>query len=122
MQWVLFGELFSALARATNREGVQPAIPKWLDMIAAFIEQGSVAASELNFLKMQIQTMVRENREPTDDEWSELKERSDAAHDIIQNADLGEPEPEPEPDPEPEPEPDPDPVDDDPHDIGDIHR
>jgi hypothetical protein len=90
MQWFLIGELFSALARATNREGVQPAIPKWLDMIAAFIEQGTASVQELNFLKMQIQTMVKENREPTDSEWAELKERSDTAHEIIQGADLGD--------------------------------
>ena len=90
MQWVLIGELFSALARASNSVGAQPAIPRWLDMIAAIIERGAESAAELNILKMQIQTMVQEDREPTEDEWASLQERSDAAHDAIQSVDLGE--------------------------------
>lgn len=103
MQWVLIGELFSALARASNQVGAQPAIPRWLDMIAAFIEQGGVGVQELNALKLQIQTMVRENREPTDEEWADLQARSDAAHEAIQSADLSDPDEPPEDD---EPEPD----------------
>ena len=97
MQWVLIGELLSALASATNRPGVRPAIPRYLDMLAAIVERGAEGAQELNVLKMQILQMVREDREPTEDEWNDLQGRSDAAHDAIQSVDLGdESEDEPE--------------------------
>lgn len=90
IQWVLIGELFGVLARATGREEVAPAIPRWLSMIQAFIERGNATKVELNALKAQIVQMVNEGREPTDEEWSALQARSDAAHDAIQSADLSD--------------------------------
>ena len=90
MQWVLIGEVLSALARASNQVGAQPAIPRYLDMLAAIIERGAEGAAELNVLKMHIQMMVQDDREPTEDEWADLQGRSDAAHDAIQSVDLSE--------------------------------
>lgn len=97
MEWVLIGELFGVLARATNRPGVRPDIPKYLDMLAAIVERGGVAKEELVALKAHINQMVAEDREPTQEEWDTLRGRSDDAHATIQNADLSEEEDDPEP-------------------------
>ncbi len=90
MNWILFGELFAALARATQREGVQPAIPTWLEQISVMLTQGGASVHEIKNLERHILKMVAENREPTADEWAKLKARSDKSHQIIQNADLSE--------------------------------
>lgn len=48
------------------------------------ISQGEAGADALHDLTDDIQAMVAEGRDPTDDEWSALKARSDAAHAAIQ--------------------------------------
>lgn len=49
---------------------------------------GDLTEQKLDQLANSIQTMVRENREPTPEEWAKLRSRSDTAHDRIQSADL----------------------------------
>lgn len=61
------------------------AIRSLLDLAAVSLERGSEGATQLKALVAQIETMVAEGREPTAEEWNELKNRSDAAHDTIQN-------------------------------------
>lgn len=81
---ILIAQLFSVLAIATNRDGVSPAVPRWLNTLAAILESGSRGRQALLELRDQIETMVLEDRQPTPDEWATLTARSDAAHDIIQ--------------------------------------
>jgi outer membrane biosynthesis protein TonB len=107
---------------------------KLLGFFGELLERGDEAHTELKAFAETIKAMADEGRAPTAAEWASLKERSDAAHDVIQAArrraeeeeaanqppEAGEnvddevpaepeptPEPEPEPDPTPEPEPDP---------------
>lgn len=54
-----------------------------LQLIALAIEAGSNGKEELEKLQLQVAEMVSNRREPTKDEWAELKARSDAAHDAL---------------------------------------
>lgn len=114
---------------------------KLLDFFGEILERGDEAHTELKEFAEIIKAMAAEGRAPTGAEWASLKERSDAAHDVIQEArrraeeeeaanqppvsesepeleptsepiDEPEPEPVPEPEPDPTPEPEPDPVPD----------
>ena len=89
-----------------------------LGILGALIEEGDDAYDDLKDFTETIQTMAKQGREPSADEWDILRGRSDAAHARLQAAKdelLAEeepeptPEPEPEPDPEPTPEPEPEP-------------
>jgi outer membrane biosynthesis protein TonB len=96
---------------------------KLLNFFGEILERGDEAHTELKEFAETIKSMAEEGRAPTAAEWTSLQERSDAAHDVIQEArrraeeeeaanqpPVPEPEPEPEPDaPEPEPEPEPTP-------------
>lgn len=91
---------------------------KLLDFFAELLERGDEAHTELKEFAEVIKDMAEKGRAPSTAEWAALKERSDAAHDVIQaarrraeeeEAASQPPVPEPEPDPEPEPEPEPDP-------------
>lgn len=103
---------------------------KLLDFLGEILERGDEAHTELKEFAEMVKDMAEKGRAPSSAEWDALKERSDAAHDVIQAArrraeeeeaanqppvpepepesePVPEPEPEPEPVPEPEPEPDP---------------
>lgn len=74
------------LAIASAAGGVSnPTVQKWLSIAASLLQQGEQARADVEALTAQVQTMVDENREPTQAEWDDLAARSDAAHDIIQN-------------------------------------
>ena len=78
-----------------------------LGILTELLARGDEAHEELKAFAEVIQRMADEKRNPTPEEWATLKARSDAAHDVIQDAAAEaaeEPEPEPEPEPE-EPEP-----------------
>lgn len=87
---------------------------KLLDFLGELLERGDEAHTELKEFAETIQRMVDENRQPTPTEWAALQARSDAAHDVIQDARRRAEEEEVanQPDPEPEPEPDPTPAED----------
>lgn len=55
-----------------------------LSLIALAVETGSTANEELQKIQVLVGDMVANRREPTKDEWAELKARSDAAHDALQ--------------------------------------
>ncbi|HUW45328.1 MAG TPA: hypothetical protein VMW50_05965 [Dehalococcoidia bacterium] len=90
-----------------------------LGILTELLGRGDEAHEELKAFAEIIQRMADEKRNPTPEEWATLKARSDAAHDVIQDAaaeaaepvpvDRGgnplEPDPEPEPDVTEEPEP-----------------
>lgn len=56
-----------------------------VQMGASFIEQGFKAEGDMQVLIDQVQSMVDENREPTDEEWSDLQARSEEAHEIFEH-------------------------------------
>lgn len=74
------------------------AVVSVLELISVALKAGSQGWEDLQKLHAQVDAMVAENREPTKDEWAELRERSRVAHDILN------PPPPPEPEPAPETE------------------
>lgn len=59
------------------------AITNALALLATLVTKGEEARAEIQALADQIQSMVDENREPTKEEWQSLRDRSKAAHDIL---------------------------------------
>lgn len=82
---------------------------KLLDFLGELIERGDEAHTELKEFADSVKEMADNNRAPTPAEWQALADRSQAAHDIIQEArrqaEAEEAANEPEPEPEPEPTP-----------------
>jgi hypothetical protein len=55
-----------------------------LNLMAVAIEAGVAGYEEIQRLKLQVDEMVAQGREPTKAEWSELRARSEAAHLALQ--------------------------------------
>lgn len=53
---------------------------------AELIKVGEAGSTELQALTAHIQTMVSSGRDPTEDDWNQLKARSDTAHALIQGS------------------------------------
>lgn len=84
--------LLRAISSVSGVGGVAGvAVGTLLNFGADLIDKGEEGAAELESLNVQVQTMVTENRGPTDDELNALKARSDAAHAAIQGTDSGSP-------------------------------
>ncbi len=77
-------QLLNLVALASETAG-QPTIARYLTLAGALFQQGVRAYADLVALKDMVQTMVREEREPTADEWNAFKQRSDVAHSVIQS-------------------------------------
>jgi hypothetical protein len=69
---------------------------KLLNLLGELLERGDEAHTELKEFAEVIERMAKEGRAPTNAEWDTLKERSDAAHSVLQAA-LAEAEAEEEP-------------------------
>lgn len=69
---------------AHNQKGA--AITRVLTLAASAIDSGQDVAQGLQELTTEIQKMTAEGREPSPDEWAELKKRSDDAHAALQTA------------------------------------
>lgn len=54
-----------------------------LNLLAVAVEAGVAGYEEIKRLNSQIEDMVLQGREPTKDEWAELRLRSQTAHDIL---------------------------------------
>ena len=54
-----------------------------LQLISVAIELGVAGYEDLQKLASQIDEMIAQGREPTKDEWAELRARSEAAHLIL---------------------------------------
>lgn len=52
---------------------------------AALIKAGEAGSTELQALAAHVQTMVGSGTDPTEDDWNQLKQRSDSAHALIQS-------------------------------------
>lgn len=79
--------LLRGIGSVASVEGVEgAAIGTLLTFGADLIDKGEAGADSLSALNDQVTAMVAANRGPTDDELSELKARSDAAHDTIQKS------------------------------------
>jgi hypothetical protein len=59
------------------------ALTEALALLGTILSKGESARAELEVLADQIRLMAEENREPTKEEWSRLRDRSRAAHDIL---------------------------------------
>lgn len=77
-------QILTLLQAATTQTNLHPVIPKWLGILATVLQQGEGAISALIALREQIETMRENDREPTEDEWRTLLQRSDLAHMAIQ--------------------------------------
>lgn len=73
----------SALSSRTTLSTAMDAV---LNTAASLIEAGDQGAVELQALTAQIKTMAVANRDPTDQEWTDLEARSAAANQIIQRS------------------------------------
>lgn len=58
---------------------------------ATLIRAGETGASELQALTAHIQAMVKAGTDPSEDDWNQLRTRSDAAHALIQAANSSAP-------------------------------
>ena len=59
---------------------------KWVNLAMGIVIEGIEVRKRMAALDDQIKMFIAEDREPTADEWRSMMARSDAAHDIIQNA------------------------------------
>ena len=73
-----------------------------LALLGELLERGDEAHDELVAFTKVVEGMAQQGRAPSTVEWQALRARSDAAHDVIQEAAAATEEPEPEPEPEPE--------------------
>ena len=78
---------------------------KLIDFLAELLERGDEAHQELKEFAESVKKMADENRAPTPAEWQALADRSQAAHDIIQEARRRAEEEEAASQPDPEPTP-----------------
>ena len=81
----LIAGLIRAIAIAAPVLGIGD-VTKYANVAAMLIETGDAAKADMAELTAQIETMVKEKRNPTEAEWNGLKARSDALHDAIQAA------------------------------------
>ncbi len=61
------------------------AIKSILDLAALALERGTEGSEQLKTLVARVKAMADEGRDPTPEEWDELKKQSDEAHNIIQS-------------------------------------
>lgn len=101
---LLIDLLFAVSAAAKLPEVGADAVARWTSLAGDVLRSGQDVDRRLKELKASVEQMVAENRAPTPQEWADLRNRSDSAHDVIQNWSEGGTTPEPEPDP-PSPEP-----------------
>lgn len=59
------------------------ALTEALALLGTILGKGEIARAELEALADQVRLMAEENREPTKDEWAGLRDRSRAAHLIL---------------------------------------
>ncbi len=58
---------------------------KWIGFGGEIVTKAFEVDERLKALTEHIETMVAEEREPTEEEWKDLQARSDIAHDAIQS-------------------------------------
>ncbi len=59
---------------------------KWVNLALGIVIEGVEVKRKMGELNDMIQGFIDEDREPSADEWDQMLARSDAAHDVIQNA------------------------------------
>lgn len=84
--WNTIANLLLAIGAAAEVEGISnDTVRKYIGIAAQLVQQGGTAREQIRELTEHVQQMVDEDRDPTEDEWAGLSERSDAAHRIIQD-------------------------------------
>lgn len=85
MNPILIAELFGLAAAVARSPSVgQESLAKLLEMGHAAVNAGVRGEQDLIELKIQMQRMVDEDRDPTKQEWDSLRDRNQTAGDIIQ--------------------------------------
>ena len=87
---VLVGQL-ALIARDPALGYRGAALVETLGLLGTILAKGESARAELEALAAQVAEMAATDREPTKEEWGSLKERSKAAH-LILNPPPSEPE------------------------------
>lgn len=77
-------QLLPVLARAIASEFIDDEqILKWISVAGAVVVAGANVEVDLGELVRQMEMMVAEGRNPTEDEWASIKARKEAADKII---------------------------------------
>jgi hypothetical protein len=90
----LLPTVLNLISLAIQTTGASASVPKYLTILASLVGQGAKAYDELTHLTALISQMVAEKREPTEDEWSVWENRSNLAHQRIQEYDIDAEQPE----------------------------
>jgi hypothetical protein len=101
----LLPTVLNLISLAIQTTGASASVPKYLTILASLVGQGAKAydelthltaliSHELTHLTALISQMVAEKREPTEDEWSVWENRSNLAHQRIQEYDIDAEQPE----------------------------
>lgn len=80
--------ILGAISAAAQTTAGFQSVARYLDLAQGLIATGSAAYQQLVALKATIQQMVKENRNPTPQEWDALEGRSAVAHRSIQDYDV----------------------------------
>lgn len=87
ISWTVLAGLLRAMSVFAPLGGEQgAALQSAMVLAATLLERGEAGRLELEKLCSDIDVMVAQGREPTPDEWNALMNRSDAAHQAIQEA------------------------------------
>lgn len=86
---MIAGQILSAFLRAVGQAAVANgisagAVLTFTNLGAALIDRDTDASEEMQTLTLDIERMVVQNREPTQEEWDEWSTRSSTASNIIQ--------------------------------------
>jgi hypothetical protein len=76
----------TAVANNSGDKATVRRIADYIGLGTTLIESGSDAANKIKDLTAKVQEFVDQGRSPTDEEFDQLKIRSDSSHDRIQKA------------------------------------
>lgn len=83
---LLLETLSSAVPSLTSgQSALAPLLDTVLSTAAALIRAGDAGSAELQALTAHVKQMVSAGTDPTEDDWNQLRVRSDAAHALIQS-------------------------------------
>lgn len=83
-------QVLGGVARRDTDNSRAQGIADVLGIAEYFISEGAISVQKLQQLENTVKAMADEGRDPTTEELAMLRARSDAAHDAIQDVDLGQ--------------------------------
>lgn len=82
--------LLTAISAYIKNDSGANSVSEAIDLVTTLAAEGALTQQKLQAITNTVKAMVDEGREPTEEEWAALRARSDDAHAVIQNADLGD--------------------------------